>query len=130
MTITQLENQRVKIGKTSITVKNAETGKTCGVVKNICKFKDLQPNKMINYYMKIREAGLWGCDIDGMIDCAVIVDNELYYLHNLSPIETYQKYFADDPNGLYVYEKKGYEKRLEIAENMRRYATVIPCYVD
>ncbi len=120
--------KNIKISKGSITIKD-ENNKTCGVVRNICKFKDLQPNKIPNYYRKVREAGLWGCNIDGLIDCAVIVDNELYYLHNLKPLETYREYFADDPYGYFEYDKKCYEKRLEIVENMEHIATVIPCYV-
>lgn len=128
MTISELENKHIKIGKTSITVINTETDKTCGVVRNICKFKDLQANKQINYTKALRSAGLWGCGIDGVIDAVIIAENQLYYLHNLKPIETYNKYFADAEG--WEAEKTRAEKRLEIAENMRQHATVIDCYID
>lgn len=69
MEITEIEGKHVKIGKTSITVKNPETGKTCGVVRNICKFSNLQANRMSDYYKKLRDAGVWGSRIDGLLDC-------------------------------------------------------------
>ena len=128
MLISELENKHIKIGKTSITVINTETDKTCGVVRNICKFKDLQANKQINYSKALRSAGLWGCGIDGVIDAVIIAENQLYYLHNLKPIETYNKYFADAEG--WEMEAEHHKKRLEIAENMRQFATVINCYID
>lgn len=45
------ENQEIKISRTSITIKNKETGKTKGIVKNITKFKDIQPNQQMKYIM-------------------------------------------------------------------------------
>ena len=82
----------------------------------------------INYAKALRSAGLWGCGIDGVIDAVIIAENQLYYLHNLKPIETYNKYFANVEG--WEAEKTRVEKRLEIAENMRQYATVIDCYID
>lgn len=128
MKITELENKHVKIGKTSITVKNPETGKTCGVVRNIWKFKDLPPNRQIDYFGAISRAGVWGSRIDGIIDCVIISDNQLCYLHNLNPIEFYNKYISNREE--FESDRKGYEERLQIAENMKQIATVIPCYVD
>ena len=128
MYISELENKHIKIGKTSITVINTETNKTCGVVRNICKFKDLQANKQINYIKALRDAGVWGCGIDGVIDAVIISENQLYYLHNLKPIEAYNKYFKGVEG--FESEKTRAEKRLAIAENMRQYATVINCYID
>lgn len=128
MEITALENKHIKIGKTSITVKNPETGKTGGVVRNICKFRDLQPNRQIDYFGAIRRAGAWGSRIDGIIDCVIISDNQLYYLHNLRPIEVYNKYFANHEG--FENDRKAFEERLQISENMKKIATVIPCYVD
>lgn len=128
MEIKEIGNKHIKIGKTSITVINTETGKTCGVVRNIRKFADLQPNKQIDYFGKIRNAGAWGSRIDGIIDCVIISDNQLYYLHNLAPIDFYNKYFADREG--FENEKTHFEKRLQIAENMKQIATVIPCYVN
>lgn len=128
MYISELENKHIKISKTSITVINTENNKTWGVVRNICKFKDLQANKQINYTKALRGAGVWGCGIDGVIDAVIISENQLYYLHNLKPIEAYNKYFKGVEG--FESEQTRAEKRLAIAENMRQYATVINCYID
>ena len=77
---------------------------------------------------KLRDAGVWGCGIDGVIDAVIISENQLYYLHNLKPIEAYNKYFKGVEG--FESEKTRAEKRLAIAENMRQYATVINCYID
>ena len=128
MHILEIENKHIKIGKTSITVINTETDKTCGVVRNICKFKDLQANKQINYSRALRSAGLWGCGIDGIIDAVIISENQLYYLHNLKPIETYNKLFKGVDG--WESEQRRAEERQTIAENMKQFATVINCYID
>ncbi len=128
MNITEINGKHIKIGKTSITVKNPETGKTCGVIRNIRKFVDLQANKQCDYFKQIRASGAWGSGIDGLMDCVIIVDDQLYYLHNLKPIEAYNKYFANAEG--FESEEKRYNERLQIAENMQKYAIVIPCYVD
>lgn len=128
MHISELENKHIKIGKTSITVINTENNKTCGVVRNICKFKDLQANKQINYSRALRSAGVWGCGIDGVIDAVIIEENQLYYLHNLKPIETYNKLFKGVEG--WESEHKRAEERQTIAENMKQFATVINCYID
>ena len=128
MHILELENKHIKIGRTSITVINTETDKTCGVVRNIRIFRDLAANKQMEYFKLLRSAGLWGCGIDGVIDAVIISENQLYYLHNLKPIEAYNKYFKGVEG--FESEQTRAEKRLAIAENMRQYATVINCYID
>ncbi len=128
MKIIEIEGKHIKIGKASITVRNFETGKTCGVVRGVCKFSNLQENRKSDYFKGLREAGAWCCGIDGLIDCVIVVDNQLYYLHNLNPINTYNKCFACCEG--FESEKERYEKRLRIAENMKQISTVIPCYVD
>lgn len=127
MKMNVLFGKHVRIGKSSITVKNPKTGKTVGMVTNICKFKDLQANKQISYSKILRETGLWGCGIDGVIDAVIIADNQLYYLNNMKPIEMYNKYFCEE---MFVNERKTINKRIEIAENMKQYATVIDCYIE
>lgn len=126
MKITDISGKHIKIGKTSITVKNPETDKTCGVVNNIRKFHDLQPNKKSDYFKKIK--AVWESRIDGLMDCVLIVDDNLYYLDDLKPIEFYKKYLEGKEG--FESEEKRYNERVEIAENMKQYATVISCYVD
>lgn len=128
MTILELENKHIKIGRTSITVINTETDKTCGVVRNIRIFRDLAVNKQMEYFKPLRSAGLWGCGIDGIIDAVIISENQLYYLHNLKPIETYNKLFKGVDG--WESERKRAEERQTIAENMKQFATVINCYID
>lgn len=128
MKITEVENRHIKIGKTSIIVINTETGKTCGVIRNICKFNDLQENRKGDYFKQLRTAGAWGSRINGLIDCVIISNNQLYFLHNLKPIGTYNQYFANIEG--YENEKTQFQQRIQIAENMKQFATVIACYID
>lgn len=51
--------KKIKISKSSITIKSEE-GKTCGVVRDIKKFKDIQPNKEFRYFHILKECGAWG----------------------------------------------------------------------
>lgn len=127
MKITELENKHIKIGKTSITVFNRETGKTCGVVRNVCKFMNLQENRKGDYFKQLRDAGAWGSGLDGIIDSVIIADGQLYYLHNIKTIEDYNRYFANYDG--FEVEKRHNKQRLEIADKMQQYAKVIPCYI-
>ena len=128
MEIKDIENKHIKIGKTSITAINAETGKTCGVVRDVRKFSDLPPNRQIDYFGNLRKAGVWGSHIDGLMNCVIVSDNQLYYLYNLKPEEFYNRYLAGHEG--FESEKTHLEKCQQIAENMKAFATVIPCYVD
>ena len=51
--------KNVRISKCSITIKS-DDGKTCGVVRDIRKFKDIQPNKTLDYFHILRKCGAWG----------------------------------------------------------------------
>ena len=57
--IKDCNGKQVKISKGSITIKS-EDGKTSGVVKNITSLYDLQANRQMEYYQKIRKLGLHG----------------------------------------------------------------------
>lgn len=59
MKIEEIEGCRIKIGKTSITIKD-ENDKTRGIVQNIRKFSDLRSNIQMDYFKQLREAGVWG----------------------------------------------------------------------
>ena len=71
--------KNVKISKGSITIK-AEDGKTCGVVRNIVSLYDMQANKQMDYYKKIKQAGLHGKI--SIKDC-IIVDGIMYVFRNI-----------------------------------------------
>lgn len=71
--------KNVKISKGSITIKT-EGGKTCGVVRNITSLYDLQANKQIDYYKKIKQVGLHGKI--SIKDC-IIADGIMYVFRNI-----------------------------------------------
>ena len=71
--------KNVKISKGSITIK-AEDGKTCGVVRNIISLYDMQANKQMDYYKKIKQAGLHGKI--SIKDC-IIADGIMYVFRNI-----------------------------------------------
>ena len=71
--------KNIKISKGSITIK-AEDGKICGVVRNIVSLYDLQANKQMDYYRKIKQAGLHGKI--SIKDC-IIADGIMYVFRNI-----------------------------------------------
>lgn len=88
--------KKVKINKSSITIKD-DAGKTCGVVRNIWKFKDIQPNKQINYFRILKNVGAWG-NRNFDVDTCVIKDGKMYVFRNLKTIQFHNKYgyFSED----------------------------------
>ena len=70
--------KNVKISKGSITIKT-EDGKTCGVVRNIVSLYDMQANKQMDYYKKIKQTGLHGKI--SIKDC-IIADDTMYVFRN------------------------------------------------
>ena len=82
--------KNVKISKCSITIKS-DIGKTCGVVKNIRKFHDIQTNKQIDYFHLLKKSGAWGnrnFDIDNCIE----KDGKLYAFRNIKSKVFHEKY--------------------------------------
>lgn len=77
--IKDCRGKHVKISKGSITIK-AENGKTCGVVRNTISLYDLQANKQMEYYKKIKQAGLNGKI--SIKDC-IIADGIMYVFRNI-----------------------------------------------
>ena len=84
----------VKISKNSITIK-AEDGKTCGVVRNTISLYDLQANKQMEYYKKIKQVGLHGKI--SVKDC-IIVDDIMYVFRNIKSKLWHDKhgYFSEE----------------------------------
>ena len=71
--------KNVKISKGSITIK-AEDGKTYGVVRNIVSLYDMQANRQMEYYKKIKQTGLHGKI--SIKDC-IIADGIMYVFRNI-----------------------------------------------
>ena len=113
--------KEIKIGKTSITIKG-ENGKTCGVVRDIKKFIDLQANKQIDYFKLLRKSGVWGnkkIDINNVI----INDETIYIFRNLKEMQHYKKYGYIDAE-----EKERIEKTNNIYNSLSEYGIkVIEC---
>lgn len=124
MKIENIAGKRIKVSQHSITVKD-ENGKTAGVVRDTCWFQDLQSNKQIDFWKILRESGVWCADLIGNV---VFCDGKMYYLHDLRPLENYERIFGDNPAG-WETETKRYNERKAVAENMSRYCMVIPCYI-
>lgn len=80
--------KNVKISKGSITIKG-EDGKTCGVIRNITSLYDLQANKQMDYYKKIKQAGLHGKI--SIKDC-IIVDGIMYVFRNIKSKLWHEEY--------------------------------------
>lgn len=80
--------KNVKISKNSITIKD-ENGKTCGVVRNITSLYDLQANKQMEYYQKLRKTGLHGKI--SIKDC-IISDGIMYIFRNIKSKLWHEQY--------------------------------------
>lgn len=120
--IIDCENEEIKIGKTSITIKNKETGKTKGIVKNITKFKDIQPNKQIDYFKRLKELNLWRNRIVNMNN-VLIQDGEIIVFRNMRSSDFYKQYgFVD------ITEKEKHEKENAFYEELSKKIQVIHCY--
>lgn len=111
--------KNVKISKGSITIK-AEDGKTCGVVRNTTSLYDLQANRQMEYYKKIKQAGLHGKI--SIKDC-IIADGIMYVFRNIK-----SKLWHDE-HGYITEEEKQKAEEMEIIYNALKTAgiDVIEC---
>lgn len=87
--------KKIKIGKTSITIKN-DNGKTCGVVRGVTSLADMQFNKQAEYSRVLRKNGLLGNETN-MKDI-IVSDGKMYCFRNAYTKEFYEKF----------HEKYGY----------------------
>lgn len=65
-----------------------------GVVRDVKPFKELRPAVGMKYFPKLRELGVFSNS--ELRKCFVLCDGEPYFLHNLRPIETYEKLFKGE----------------------------------
>lgn len=130
MEIFGAEGKHVKIGKTSITVRD-DNGKTCGIIRNAWKFCELQPNKQVDFSKSVRASGLWGCSIDGIMNRVVICEGKIYYFNDLRVLEQYEQMMKSSFGGFLDTVTKNYIRRKNIVEGCKENAiTVINCYID
>lgn len=115
-------NEEIKIGKTSITIKNKETGNTKGIVRNITKFKDMQPNKQMQYFKRIKRLNLWGNKMVN-VDNIIIQDENIIVFRNIKTVDFYNKYgFINDA------EREKFEKENIFYNDLATKIEVINCY--
>lgn len=103
-------NKKVKISKGSITIKD-DNNKTCGIVRNIISLYDLQANKQIDYYRKIRDIGAHGKI--SIKDC-IISDGTMYIFRNMKSKLFHEKYGYMDDN-----EKQKAEEQEKIYQTLK-----------
>lgn len=80
--------KNVKISKGSITIK-ADDGKTCGIVRNITSLYDLQANKQMEFYSRLRKLDV-GRKIS--IKNIIIKDGEMFVFRSIKSKFHYEKY--------------------------------------
>lgn len=92
MKINELNGRTVKISAGSITVKNDSTGKTCGVVRGVCRLDNLPPSRGWEHEGKLRAAGVSGA----WLYHRVVVDGDrLYFFYDTRLDELYKASGAD-----------------------------------
>ena len=82
--------KNVKISKCSITIKS-DDGKTCGVVRDIRKFNDIQANKQMEYFHLLKKVGAWESRNFDVNSC-VEKDGKLYTFRNMKSKLFHEKY--------------------------------------
>lgn len=111
MTMQQLEGKTIKISARSITIK--EDGKTAGVIRNVCKFLDLQPRDLFEYSGKLRKSGMIRNSI--IEKNLYIIDGKIYYINDLNWFAHYDKYIAAHAEA-FPSDTKHYNERKKAVE--------------
>lgn len=124
MEIQDLKNKKIIIGKMSITCKD-ENGKTCGIVRNVKTWKTLPLREVFEFHKIVNASGIRAA---GLSNNLIVDGKQLYYLHDLKPIEFYENYIDGKIEN--SSEKERYNTRKQIAEKAKEYnIIVIPCYI-
>jgi hypothetical protein len=79
MEMKDIAGRLVKIGKTSITVKD-EYNKTRGIVRNITLFLDAPTRVQFQYKKVAKDCGWFDCRNESLWKCMIICDGQLYLL--------------------------------------------------
>lgn len=127
MKISEIENKTVKIGATSLAVKD-DKGKLLGIVRDALRWKELSARTALPLFKKLGESGIWGTEC---INNVVFCDGELYYLHDLRKDQAYYKLkeALDDCEYL-ENDTKHFRNRQDIKNRAEACGIkVIPCYL-
>lgn len=90
MKIGEIGNKPCQIGRSSITVKDPETGKTCGVVRNVLVLEhEKQARNLFDFHCRHKN-----CKTD-VIRRSVVVDGEDYFIVNAKRMRHLEKFAKD-----------------------------------
>ena len=123
MKIDEIIGKSVKIGKTSITVKD-EQGKTCGIVKNIKSSSVLSPRDKFDF----RQKAALGIEF---IKSCVIYNGDWYYLNDIGKMQNLEKsiFRWEGTNVDVSNDKKALAKLQEAQKIASKKISVIDCYI-
>lgn len=82
MNVTEIGNKPCKLGKTSITVLNPETGKTCCVIRNVQRMSEERQARNL-YDVRQRHKGI----TPGIMQSCAVIDGTDYYIANTRRIK-------------------------------------------
>nr|DAP27004.1 MAG TPA: hypothetical protein [Caudoviricetes sp.] len=102
-----LVGKSVKVGKTSITIKD-DDNKTRGIVRNVVRLEDIQFNKYLDYWAVLKKLGV--NEVLGTSDFFV-KDGAMYAIRNTKG-DRYEKY-ADEYERKRIAERREAYKKLE-----------------
>lgn len=113
--------KKVKISKSSITIKD-DSWKTCGVVRDICKYKDIQLNKQDDYFHILKKVGIWG-NRNFDINTCIIKNETMYVFRNIK-----SKLWCEE-HGYFSEEEKQRAEEMEMIYSLLKAAgiEVIEC---
>lgn len=124
MDIRDIKGKIVKIGKTSITVKD-ENNKTRGIVKNIFLFNDAPPRISFKYSKIIKEVGILGNQ--KLIKNTIICNKELYLLKDTRRLSRWID-MMEKVEWIKESDMPEYEKEMDIYEKAQKVGiNVIEC---
>ena len=112
MEMKEIAGRLVKIGKTSITVKD-EYNKTRGIVRNVTLFLDAPPRVQMQYMKMVRQCGWFGNRDEALLKCMIIWDNQLYLLKDTGRLDRWLD-LMNRVEWVRVEEYPKYEKTLQI----------------
>lgn len=119
MNIADIRNEHIKVGKTSITVRD-ESGKTKGIVKNCKAFSTMSPADKFLLHKK-------NIPLDEVKNC-IIQNGTIYYLHNKALANWISQQKRPE---IFTNEIEKVERLKKAAEAMRNSGiAVVECIID
>ena len=118
-------NQALKISKTSITVKNRDTGKTVGVIRGIKTHESMKNSRILRDLFDLHDglkklfanSGYDDIQIRRIASKCIVIDKKIYYMYNINSYLYYlkNKDYIDKCTNMYDY-KGEYDKIKKIKE--------------